>query len=476
MKLSCNGCRILRKGCNDDCILRPCLEWINSPEAQANATLFLAKFFGRTGLLNLLIAAPQHLGQGTNSLLYEACGRLVNPTYGSLGLFWTGEWAQCEAAVNAVLSGSQINGVASSNWRTLGGDHILSTCDIRHVPKVTNVRGKIGPKRAGPVNKPKSGVGSVVTTSLRKPNWERKRMRVMEASLVSPNKSNRVVEAELDLELTLGIRCQSTERNARIVVVCFLRNEEKRERRKAGKRSEASSRNVEDLRGKPRWQPINDENTLSNQLCMHAEKDGTHSFRRFLACATVAAPPSLSSVAFDRSSSTRPPHPAPTLKSPLPVNVSDNDQVQPPQRHRARPRHHLQCPVPHSQVLRPQRPQHTAVPGLHRVEPLVDQREGLLRRRFRVEEVEDREQELLRESLEREAAAKAARTIKASRQDKADIASDDAGDDFWGEIELPELIDDDCCWTCPSGSSWTSSCDIAAWPEVELLPPFMVRL
>ncbi|KAL2345914.1 hypothetical protein Fmac_007199 [Flemingia macrophylla] len=75
-----------------------------------------------------------------------------------------------------------------------------------------------------------------------------------------------------------------------------------------------------------------------------------------------------------------------------------------------------------------------------------------------------------------EAAAKAARTIKASRHDKAGIASDDAGDDFWGEIELPELMDDDCCWTCPGGSSWTSSGDIAAWPEVELLPPFMACL
>ncbi|KAF1868991.1 hypothetical protein Lal_00048271 [Lupinus albus] len=61
MRLSCNGCRILRKGCSDDCIIRPCLEWINCPESQANATLFLAKFYGRAGLLNLINAAPQPL-------------------------------------------------------------------------------------------------------------------------------------------------------------------------------------------------------------------------------------------------------------------------------------------------------------------------------------------------------------------------------------------------------------------------------
>jgi len=60
MKISCNGCRILRKGCTEDCVIRPCLEWINSSEAQANATLFLSKFYGRAGLLNLINAAPLH--------------------------------------------------------------------------------------------------------------------------------------------------------------------------------------------------------------------------------------------------------------------------------------------------------------------------------------------------------------------------------------------------------------------------------
>lgn len=68
MKMSCNGCRILRKGCTDNCVIRPCLEWINSPESQANATLFLAKFYGRTALLNLIAAAPPHLRPGDHHL------------------------------------------------------------------------------------------------------------------------------------------------------------------------------------------------------------------------------------------------------------------------------------------------------------------------------------------------------------------------------------------------------------------------
>ncbi|KAL2337257.1 hypothetical protein Fmac_011703 [Flemingia macrophylla] len=52
----------------------------------------------------------------------------------------------------------------------------------------------------------------------------------------------------------------------------------------------------------------------------------SHSFRRFPACATAAALSSLSSVAFDRSSSTSPPHPVSMLKSPLPVNLRDSDR------------------------------------------------------------------------------------------------------------------------------------------------------
>ncbi|XAR72354.1 hypothetical protein NMG60_11018966 [Bertholletia excelsa] len=137
MRMSCNGCRVLRKGCSDDCSLRPCLEWILPPESQANATLFLAKFYGRAGLINLLNAAPQHLRPAIfKSLLYEACGRILNPIYGSVGLLWSGNWRSCQAAVDAVLIGSSIMQV-----HTEGADLAphpimpLKGCDIRHLGK-----------------------------------------------------------------------------------------------------------------------------------------------------------------------------------------------------------------------------------------------------------------------------------------------------------------------------------------------------
>lgn len=57
--MSCNGCRILRKGCNENCILRQSLQGIESPQAQANATVFVAKFFGRAGLMSFLSSVPE---------------------------------------------------------------------------------------------------------------------------------------------------------------------------------------------------------------------------------------------------------------------------------------------------------------------------------------------------------------------------------------------------------------------------------
>ncbi|GJM89930.1 hypothetical protein PR202_ga06160 [Eleusine coracana subsp. coracana] len=121
MRLSCNGCRVLRKGCSDDCSIRPCLQWIKSPDAQSNATVFLAKFYGRAGLLNLINAggpAPEKKKNVFRSLLYEACGRIVNPIYGSVGLLWSGKWHLCQAAVDAVLKGDPILKISADEEAT----------------------------------------------------------------------------------------------------------------------------------------------------------------------------------------------------------------------------------------------------------------------------------------------------------------------------------------------------------------------
>ncbi|GAB4839310.1 hypothetical protein Ancab_028837 [Ancistrocladus abbreviatus] len=110
--MSCNGCRVLRKGCSQSCILRPCLKWIETPEAQGHATLFVAKFFGRADLMSFISAVPHHQRPALfQSLLFEACGRTVNPVNGAVGLLCSGNWHVCQAAVQTVLSGGTLRPV-----------------------------------------------------------------------------------------------------------------------------------------------------------------------------------------------------------------------------------------------------------------------------------------------------------------------------------------------------------------------------
>lgn len=39
------------------------------------------------------------------SLLYDACGRMLDPIFGSVGLVWSGNWAVCQAGVESILRG-----------------------------------------------------------------------------------------------------------------------------------------------------------------------------------------------------------------------------------------------------------------------------------------------------------------------------------------------------------------------------------
>ncbi|XP_062213378.1 LOB domain-containing protein 38-like [Phragmites australis] len=107
--MSCNGCRVLRKGCSEGCVLRPCLQWIDAADAQGHATVFVAKFFGRAGLLSFISAVPDAERPALfQSLLYEAAGRTINPVNGAVGLLGAGNWHLCQAAVETVMRGGTI--------------------------------------------------------------------------------------------------------------------------------------------------------------------------------------------------------------------------------------------------------------------------------------------------------------------------------------------------------------------------------
>ncbi|PPD66846.1 hypothetical protein GOBAR_DD36277 [Gossypium barbadense] len=115
--MSCNGCRVLRKGCSETCVLRSSLRWIESAEAQGNATLFLAKFFGRSDLLSLISSVPESQRPALfQSLLFEACGRTVNPVNGAVGLLSSGNWHICQAALETVLQGGALRPISAGSW------------------------------------------------------------------------------------------------------------------------------------------------------------------------------------------------------------------------------------------------------------------------------------------------------------------------------------------------------------------------
>ncbi|KAG6399897.1 hypothetical protein SASPL_141382 [Salvia splendens] len=200
MRMSCNGCRVLRKGCSDNCSIRPCLEWIKSPESQANATVFLAKFYGRAGLMNLINAGPSHLRPGIfRSLLYEACGRIVNPIYGSVGLMWSGSWQLCHSAVEAVLRGAPVTRMDTDAPEAKTGPPY----DIRHVNKdnLTNPR-RVRNKRSGKRARLSEEVnGSISHES----SLSHQSQQSLDAS---------AGEGEIELDLTLGFEPIRTPKRA----------------------------------------------------------------------------------------------------------------------------------------------------------------------------------------------------------------------------------------------------------------------
>ncbi|XP_076949884.1 LOB domain-containing protein 37-like [Bidens hawaiensis] len=146
--MSCNGCRVLRKGCSDNCILRPCLQWIDSPAAQAHATLFVAKFFGRAGLMSFISSVPQNQRPSLfQSLLYEAAGRTVNPVNGAVGLLGTGNWHVCQASVETVLQGGTLRPIpelVDAGFPVTGAD-VINVQDL-----VTVSRSKVLKRRRSP--------------------------------------------------------------------------------------------------------------------------------------------------------------------------------------------------------------------------------------------------------------------------------------------------------------------------------------
>ncbi|KAK8944641.1 LOB domain-containing protein 41 [Platanthera zijinensis] len=258
MRMSCNGCRVLRKGCGENCSIRPCLQWIKNPDSQANATVFLAKFYGRAGLMNLIHAGPDHLRAGILyyyspsiffssipfsfffrvlticslhplaplflSLLYEACGRIVSPIYGSAGLLWSGRWQLCQAAVDSVLNGVPIL-PSPSEFAVSNPASPFKASDIRHLTRETRGAAAAAETKLSKISKCRTRFKHAASAATTSPSsqWccpayfrpsgsrdssgfppENESMCSLEASHVSQGESKHFDPAEVALELTLG--------------------------------------------------------------------------------------------------------------------------------------------------------------------------------------------------------------------------------------------------------------------------------
>ncbi|GAV70479.1 DUF260 domain-containing protein [Cephalotus follicularis] len=156
--MSCNGCRVLRKGCSETCVLRSSLQWIETPEAQGNATLFLAKFFGRSDLLSLIYAVPESQRPALfQSLLYEACGRTVNPVNGAVGLLSSRNWHVCEAAVLTVLNGGALRPLVFDGSHDESSESfcVVDACRVQKVQYPQSTPFMMGNQAASDSNTPK---------------------------------------------------------------------------------------------------------------------------------------------------------------------------------------------------------------------------------------------------------------------------------------------------------------------------------
>ncbi|KAI4966112.1 hypothetical protein ZWY2020_046459 [Hordeum vulgare] len=126
--MSCNGCRVLRKGCGEGCTIRPCLSGSGAPDAQANATVFSPVLRPRRAAQPPRRCPRRRPPPAALPLAaHEACGRMANPVYGSVGLLWSAQWRPARPPSRPCSRAAPSSGSPPTP---------LAPCDIRHVAKL----------------------------------------------------------------------------------------------------------------------------------------------------------------------------------------------------------------------------------------------------------------------------------------------------------------------------------------------------
>lgn len=87
------------------------------------------------------------------SLLFEACGRTVNPVFGAVGLLGTGNWHVCQSAVETVLRGGELgplpefldpDGVETPASEAYSAEYLLKPADTDYRSTSVDLRSMHG--------------------------------------------------------------------------------------------------------------------------------------------------------------------------------------------------------------------------------------------------------------------------------------------------------------------------------------------
>lgn len=76
-------------------------------------------------------------------MLFEAAGRTINPVNGAVGLLWTGNWQECQAAVETVLRGGTLRPVSEFHSTSPGFNNVSDSDNtFKHVNQGSTSRSK----------------------------------------------------------------------------------------------------------------------------------------------------------------------------------------------------------------------------------------------------------------------------------------------------------------------------------------------
>ncbi|TYG63395.1 hypothetical protein ES288_D06G026600v1 [Gossypium darwinii] len=113
---------------------------LNRLKLKATLPCFSLSFLA--GVISFRLSPPS-LNLNVPSLLFEACGRTVNPVNGAVGLLSSGNWHICQAALETVLQGGALRPISAGSWTPSCDESsdrfCVNSCNFESKPLTTTV-------------------------------------------------------------------------------------------------------------------------------------------------------------------------------------------------------------------------------------------------------------------------------------------------------------------------------------------------